>query len=109
MRGPESRKSERGGAFERLPARLAPPRRAVEARRVNFGVFLVSNGTNKPYRCKMRAGETHEGDYCQSLERAELVRTGGDVTIFCYSRMRYVVMQVRDEVMMRSCHEFLGS
>ena len=35
----------------------------------------------------------HSGDYCQSLERAELVREGTDVTIFCYSRMRYVVMQ----------------
>jgi hypothetical protein len=39
------------------------------------------------------AGEVHSGDYCQSLERAELVREGTDVTIFCYSRMRYVVMQ----------------
>jgi pyruvate/2-oxoglutarate/acetoin dehydrogenase E1 component len=28
------------------------------------------------------------------LERAEVVRTGKDVVIFCYSRMRYVVMQV---------------
>lgn len=32
-------------------------------------------------------------DYYQPLERAELVRTGKDVTILCYSRMRYVVMQ----------------
>ena len=39
------------------------------------------------------AGEVYPGDYCQSLERAELVREGTDVSIFCYSRMRYVVMQ----------------
>ena len=44
---------------------------------------------NKDWRC---AGETKEG-YYQPLEKAELVRTGRDVTILCYSRMRYVVMQ----------------
>ncbi len=38
------------------------------------------------------AGETKDG-YYQPLERAELVRSGKDVTILCYSRMRYVVMQ----------------
>lgn len=38
-------------------------------------------------------GEAEGPEYCQSLERAELVREGTDVTIFCYSRMRYVVMQ----------------
>lgn len=38
------------------------------------------------------AGETQDG-YYQPLEKAELVREGGDVTILCYSRMRYVVMQ----------------
>jgi hypothetical protein len=40
----------------------------------------------------------HDGDYCQCLERAELVREGTDVTIFCYSRMRYVVMQAVQEL-----------
>lgn len=40
----------------------------------------------------MCAGETKEG-YYQPLEKAELVRQGKDVTILCYSRMRYVVMQ----------------
>lgn len=40
----------------------------------------------------MGPGETKEG-YYQPLERAELVRSGKDVTILCYSRMRYVVMQ----------------
>jgi pyruvate/2-oxoglutarate/acetoin dehydrogenase E1 component len=39
------------------------------------------------------AGEAGDADYCQSLERAEIAREGTDVTIFCYSRMRYVVMQ----------------
>ncbi len=38
------------------------------------------------------AGDTQEG-YCQPLERAEIARAGSDVTILCYSRMRYVVMQ----------------
>ncbi len=43
------------------------------------------------------AGETKEG-YCQPLEKAELVRAGADVTILCYSRMRYVVMQAVAEL-----------
>lgn len=38
------------------------------------------------------SGDTQEG-HCQSLERAEIARPGSDVTILCYSRMRYVVMQ----------------
>ena len=38
------------------------------------------------------AGET-EDNYYQPLEKAEIVRSGTDVTILCYSRMRYVVMQ----------------
>ena len=42
-------------------------------------------------------GETKEG-YCQPLEKAELVRAGADVTILCYSRMRYVVMQAVAEL-----------
>ena len=37
-------------------------------------------------------GETKD-NYYQPLEQAEIVRSGGDVTILCYSRMRYVVMQ----------------
>ena len=28
---------------------------AVEAPKGEFGVYLVSNGSNKPYRCKIRA------------------------------------------------------
>ena len=42
--------------------------------------------------CILSTGETKDG-YYQSLEKAELVRSGSDVTILCYSRMRYVVMQ----------------
>lgn len=42
-------------------------------------------------------GETQDGVY-QDLERAEIVRTGRDVTILCYSRMRYVVMQAVQEL-----------
>jgi len=38
-------------------------------------------------------GEVEGPDYVQSLERAEVVREGTDVSIFCYSRMRYVVTQ----------------
>jgi pyruvate dehydrogenase E1 component beta subunit len=38
-------------------------------------------------------GEVGDKDEVQCLERAELVREGTDVSIFCYSRMRYVVMQ----------------
>lgn len=43
-------------------------------------------------------GETVPGDYVQCLERAELVREGTDVTILCYSRMRYTVMQAVTEL-----------
>ena len=38
-------------------------------------------------------GEVGDKDEVQCLERAEVVREGTDVCIFCYSRMRYVVMQ----------------
>ena len=43
-------------------------------------------------------GEVEGPDYCQCLERSEVVREGTDVTIFCYSRMRYVVMQAVAEL-----------
>ena len=39
-----------------------------------------------------QTGETVDGDYCQSLEKAELVREGTDCTILCYGRMRHVAM-----------------
>ncbi len=39
-------------------------------------------------------GEAGDKDEVASLERAEVVREGSDVSIFTYSRMRYVVMQV---------------
>lgn len=38
-------------------------------------------------------GEVEGPDHVQSLERAEVVRPGADVTILCYSRMRYVAVQ----------------
>lgn len=50
-----------------------------------------------PTRRYSRAGETKDG-YYQPLEKAEMVRTGSDVTILCYSRMRYVVMQAVAEL-----------
>jgi len=35
---------------------------AVEAPKGEFGVYLVSDGSNKPYRCKIRApGYAHLG------------------------------------------------
>lgn len=43
-------------------------------------------------------GETAPGDFVQCLERAEMVREGTDVTILCYSRMRYTVMQAVTEL-----------
>eukprot|EP01024_Parvocaulis_polyphysoides_P065608 TRINITY_DN7661_c0_g1_i8.p1 TRINITY_DN7661_c0_g1~~TRINITY_DN7661_c0_g1_i8.p1 ORF type:complete len:285 (-),score=40.54 TRINITY_DN7661_c0_g1_i8:186-962(-) len=42
-------------------------------------------------------GETIDG-YCQSLERAEIVKEGKDVTILTYSRMRYTVLQAVQEL-----------
>lgn len=43
------------------------------------------------------AGDTVD-DYYQPLEKAEMVRQGKDVTILCYSRMRYVVMQALQQL-----------
>lgn len=61
-------------------------------------------------------GEAGDKDDVACLERAEVVREGTDVSIFTYSRMRYVVMQavqdlvkkgynpeVRDSVRMWKC------
>lgn len=41
----------------------------------------------------LESGSKDGDGYCQSLEKAELVREGTDVTIITYSRMRYVVEQ----------------
>jgi pyruvate dehydrogenase E1 component beta subunit len=41
---------------------------------------------------KVRGGVGDKDEF-QCLERAEVVREGTDVSIFCYSRMRYVAMQ----------------
>jgi pyruvate dehydrogenase E1 component beta subunit len=43
-------------------------------------------------------GEAGGADEYQSLEKAEIVRSGTDCTIFTYSRMRYVVMQAVQEL-----------
>jgi len=43
-------------------------------------------------------GEAGGSDEYQCLEKAELVRSGTDCTIFTYSRMRYVVMQAVQEL-----------
>ncbi|GAX75434.1 hypothetical protein CEUSTIGMA_g2878.t1 [Chlamydomonas eustigma] len=43
-------------------------------------------------------GDAGGPDVYQSLESAELVREGTDVSIFTYSRMRYVVMQAAQEL-----------
>lgn len=48
-------------------------------------------------------GETVD-DYCQSLEKAELVKEGTDVTILTYSRMRYTVMQAVQELDKKGIH-----
>lgn len=49
-----------------------------------------------------------QGDYCQSLERCEVVREGTDVSIFTYSRMRYVVMQAVAELEKRGYNPEVG-
>ena len=43
-------------------------------------------------------GEAGGADEYQSLEKAEVVRSGTDCVIFTYSRMRYVVMQAVQEL-----------
>eukprot|EP00199_Chlamydomonas_sp_CCMP681_P001871 CAMPEP_0119105336 /NCGR_PEP_ID=MMETSP1180-20130426/3326_1 /TAXON_ID=3052 ORGANISM="Chlamydomonas cf sp, Strain CCMP681" /NCGR_SAMPLE_ID=MMETSP1180 /ASSEMBLY_ACC=CAM_ASM_000741 /LENGTH=365 /DNA_ID=CAMNT_0007090361 /DNA_START=109 /DNA_END=1206 /DNA_ORIENTATION=+ len=47
------------------------------------------------YNLKAEVGDSDE---VQCLEKAEMVRTGTDVSIFTYSRMRYVVMQAVAEL-----------
>lgn len=37
-------------------------------------------------------------DEVQCLEKAEMVREGTDISIFTYSRMRYVVMQAVNDL-----------
>src|SRR3546814_7406555 len=41
---------------------------ATESPKGEFGVYLVSDGTNKPYRCKIRRSEEHTSEL-QSLMR----------------------------------------
>ena len=43
-------------------------------------------------------GPVGDQDEVQCLEQAEVVREGVDITIFCYSRMRYVVTQAVQEL-----------
>ncbi len=43
-------------------------------------------------------GPVGDKDEVQELNRAEIVRAGSDITILCYSRMRYVSMQAVGEL-----------
>jgi pyruvate dehydrogenase E1 component beta subunit len=43
-------------------------------------------------------GQVGGRDEVQCLEQAEVVREGTDISIFTYSRMRYVVMQAVAEL-----------
>ncbi|CAD7697393.1 unnamed protein product [Ostreobium quekettii] len=49
-------------------------------------------------------GETVDGDYCQPLEKAEIVREGTDCTILTYSRMRYTVLTAVQELEKKGVH-----
>ena len=43
---------------------------AVEAPKGEFGVYLISDGTNKPYRCKIKApGFAHLVSICCNIYR----------------------------------------
>ena len=58
---------------------------AVEAPKGEFGVYLVSDGTNRPYRCKLRAPSfafLQATDFmCKGLMLADLVATIGSMDI----------------------------
>eukprot|EP01030_Chromulinospumella_sphaerica_P035138 gene35138-biopygen30654 len=57
----------------------------VEAPKGEFGVYLVSDGTNKPYRCKIRApGFAHLQaiDVVEALSQFEMRRTMSKTGIF---------------------------
>ena len=42
---------------------------AVEAPKGEFGVFLISDGSNKPYRCKIRAPGFHYYKLLNSFQK----------------------------------------
>ncbi len=59
---------------------------------------MLSAQISKCASCDSLASQVGGPDELQCLEKAELVREGTDITIFTYSRMRYVVMQAVTEL-----------
>jgi pyruvate dehydrogenase E1 component beta subunit len=54
-------------------------------------------------------GDAGGPDVYQCLEKAELAREGTDVSIFTYSRMRYVVMQAAQELEKKGYNPEVGT
>lgn len=54
-------------------------------------------------------GEVGGRDEAACLERAEVVREGTDVSIFTYSRMRYVVMQAVNDLVKKGYNPEVSS
>jgi len=59
--------------------------RAVESPKGEFGVYLISDGTNKPYRCKVRSPAYHHlqvlPQICKGSYLADLVTLMGTIDI----------------------------
>ena len=57
---------------------------AVEAPKGEFGVLLISDGSNKPYRCKIRAPGFFVASYRISFKRSYVIGFSGDNRKFRY-------------------------